>query len=65
MTEEDAVTQPPALQPTPAQVLDQAVIDAGRELAAAQLADPRDEQRIEDAREALRAARLARYGADA
>lgn len=40
--------------------LDQAVIDAGRELADAQLADPRDPERIAAAREALVAAREAR-----
>jgi hypothetical protein len=40
--------------------LDQAVIDAGRELADAQLAEPRDPERIAAAREALVAAREAR-----
>lgn len=46
--------------PTPAE-LDQAVIDAGREYAAAQRATPRDPERISTGRQALDAARAARY----
>lgn len=46
--------------PTPDQLLDQAVIDAGRQLAQLQLQE-RGEQEIEAARAALIDARKARY----
>ena len=49
--------------PIPAEVaaLDQAVINAGRELARAELERPRDPQRVAEARAALIAAREARW----
>jgi hypothetical protein len=50
--------------PTPApstQELDQAVIDAGRALAEAQRATPRDPDAIDAARSALLEARAARW----
>jgi len=56
----DPTPPDPAPAPDPA-VLDQAVIDAGREYAAAQMATPRDQARIDAARTALDAARAARY----
>jgi hypothetical protein len=62
------VTEPaPApAEPTPdpaptAAELDQAVIDAGFELARAELAQPRDPLRVAAARQALIAARTARW----
>ena len=42
--------------------LDQAVIDAGRRLIDALTADPPDEGAVDAAREALNAAREARWG---
>lgn len=50
--------------PTPAQ-LDQAVIDAMRALAVARQADPQDPAVVEQARQDLIAARVARGYADA
>jgi len=50
----------PTPAPDPA-ALDQAVIDAGLELAAAERAKPRDQVRIDAARSAFDAAMAARY----